>query len=508
MSTLTPEQQTAYDDIMAGKNVFLTGDAGTGKSYVLREVLTDFRQNKGNFLPCAPTGIAAFNIGGITLHNLLKIKPQILFGGPFEASVDALTDLFEHNGTIFVDEISMCRMDLFEYLVKTIKVAEKVNGVKIQLVLVGDFFQLPPIVSRDEKKLYAERYGDRIYPFESKLWQKLDLTTVVLHTQIRQSKNTKHDRAFIDALNHIRLNDEYAYNALAYINHNCLNKAVNPEATYLCGYRWSANKINEQKLAEINEELVVFHGEARGNIRKNELPVEPDLKLKIGAKVMLTKNVKVGQGDDADYVYNGQQGEVVDFVGGYENEFDAPDPKLFDSDKSEDWAKIKDAKENGVKVKFYANGLSPERTELISWEKWDKLAYRKDDKGKIHQYTCGRYVQVPLKLAYAITIHKAQGQTIQKQVVLRNEIFTSGQLYVGLSRVTSLKNLRLENKLLAANAIPNLKVVEFYKEIDPALQNLKVAYNRPYLMRQLSKGINNLRDDQLAKLVNFVKTLA
>ena len=153
----TKEQQAAYDAITLGRNVFLTGNAGTGKSYVLEQAISQMDKNGHNYVAAATTGIAAFNIGGQTLHSILKIKPQILMGNPSSTSINNLRDLFTTDGTLIVDEISMCRLDLFEYLIKTIEAVEKANKVHIQLILVGDFFQLPPIVSRSESKTYYAR---------------------------------------------------------------------------------------------------------------------------------------------------------------------------------------------------------------------------------------------------------------------------------------------------------------------------------------------------------------
>lgn len=501
--SFTKEQKQAFDAIMSGKNVFLTGNAGTGKSFVLEKAIEQMNKHGHNYVAAAPTGIAAFNIGGQTIHSLLKIRPQILMSNPTGTSIDALEDLFTENSTLIVDEISMCRLDLFEYLVKTVQIIEKERKIHVQLVLVGDFFQLPPIVSRSEKQTYYSRFKG-IYPFESPWWPKLNLQINVLHEQVRQKADNDLDKYFIEALNHLRFNDEYAYNAIKYLNDHCLRKNDDKNATYLCGFRRSADKINQQKLDELSTREVRFDGVLKGKIKPSEIPTNEELTLKVGAKVMLVKNVNVGDSENPDPIYNGQQGIITEIRDRYT---DAPNPKWFDSKNPDDWDKLNEAKKNGVMVHFFANDICQEREEFITWEKWDKEEYYTDAHGKIKKHVCGNFVQIPLKLAYAITIHKAQGQTIDGTAILRNEIFAPGQLYVGLSRVTKLKHLILQSPLLPQNAIPNLQVVEFYKYIDPAVANTKISYNRPYLMQQLSQDVNKLNDDQIAKLINYIKLL-
>lgn len=502
----TPEQQKAYDTIMSGKNAFLTGNAGTGKSYVLEHVIDTFEKEGRNYVACAPTGIAAFNIGGKTIHSFLKIRPQVSFGYPGSKSIKAVKELFKHSGTLIVDEISMCRLDLFEYMVQTIKAVEEDNLVKIQLILVGDFFQLPPVVTKSDAKVYFTKFKG-LYPFESSMWGQLKLNMIVLHQQVRQKARNNQEKWFIEALNHLRFNDQYAYNALQYINQNCYRQINDPNATYLCGFRRTADEINEERLEELGNPPVCFVGHRDPKVKVGEIPTNEELTLKVGAKVMLVKNINVGDVDDPDYIYNGQQGVIESINTGDTDRVKAPDPKLYDSEDPADWNKLNELNDVGVTVHFFASDMHPERTEFITWEKWDKEEYYTDDKGHIKHRKIGSFVQLPLKLAYAMTIHKAQGQTLQGNVILRNEIFVPGQLYVGLSRVTSMEHLVLQSQLLPRNAMPNLKVIEFYRQIDPQVRDVKLAYNRQLLMKQLSQKVNSLTDEQLAKLINFTNML-
>ena len=199
---LTAEQQKAYDAIKAGHSVFLTGNAGTGKSYVLQKVMQYFHKHKMAFVASAPTGIAALNINGVTLHSLLHIRPGIITNGPNYLTINQWRKMFKDGGILIVDEISMCRLDLFELLVKTIKETEDKTKKPIQVIFVGDFYQLPPIVATNEQQEYFKHFKGT-YAFESPLWQDLNLDNMILHEEIRQQQTTDREKWFVQALNHI-----------------------------------------------------------------------------------------------------------------------------------------------------------------------------------------------------------------------------------------------------------------------------------------------------------------
>lgn len=504
----TPEQQKAYDTIMSGKNVFLTGNAGTGKSYVLNKVMEKLDELHLNYIASAPTGIAAFNVGGITLHSLLHIRPGILTGSPNYATREAWRDLFSKDGILIVDEISMCRMDLFEYLVKTILTTEQKMNSHIQVILVGDFYQLPPIVQSNEKKMYESFFTGK-YAFESPFWNDLDLTNLVLHEEIRQTQSTDQEKWFVEALNHIRFNDQFAWNAINYINQQCYRPTLDRSGTYLCGYRSSVARINNEYLTDLKTNEINFHCHRDEKIAPSSSPADEIVHLKIGAKVMCLKNVVL---EDGTEIYNGQRGTVVDAIAHGKRlkhsktnlNATAPMPNIFTDSSSYGLEKLADIRnQNAVKVRFDGSELYPEQTVWISWEKWDKIEYKTNSSGHLEQKVIGSFVQIPLKLAYALTIHKAQGQTITGSVNLKSEIFEPGQLYVALSRVTSIKNLHLQSRLRPQDTIPNLKVTEFYRSIDPAMSNIDVHYDRNQMIQALGKIISNMPDRKLAQFVNL-----
>lgn len=493
----TDEQQNAYNLIMKGENVFLTGNAGTGKSYVLDKVIEHFDNINKNYAVAAPTGIAALNIGGTTLHSLLHIRPQVLAKGPSHSSIKNFKSLFSRGGTLIIDEISMCRMDMFEYLVKTIAQCEQDLDVNIQVVLVGDFYQLPPIVSQEEQKIYGQ-YFTGIYAFQSKFWKDLNLKPIILHEIIRQKQDNDMDRWFTEALNHIRFNDDLALNAIKYINEVCYKQTMDPNATYLCGYRRSVMAINSAKLRDLPGKEVVFDAYRDKNVSESTCPTEEHLHLKIGARVMCVKNIR----EDGDLlISNGQMGTITDikahgkWLSDSSTNLKAAAPNTSDLNHDEE------AAQNAVLVRF--DGEYDDM--VLTWESWGKIKYEADENGKIEQETVGKFVQMPIKLAYAITIHKAQGQTLGK-VNLLAEIFAPGQLYVGLSRVKTIKDLTLQNPLRPQDAIPNLAVTNFYKSIDPTMSNMKVHYDRQKLINELGQIIVNMPDENLAQFINLAKT--
>ena len=493
----TKEQQEAFNKIIDGENVFLTGNAGTGKSFVLDEVINYFDNHDVNYAVAAPTGIAAINIGGTTLHNLLHIRPQVLTKGPSHNTMHAFNQMFRNGGTLIIDEISMCRMDMFEYLVKTIAQCEHDLDVKIQIVLVGDFYQLPPIVSKEERQVY-QQFFNGIYAFQSKFWNSLHLNSITLHEIVRQKQDNNLDRWFTEALNHIRFNDRFALNAINYINKMCYKKTLDEDATYLCGYRRSVMQINNAKLRELDGNEVVFDAKRDPNVSTSTCPTEEHLHLKIGARVMSVKNIREG-GELS--ISNGQMGTVIDikahgkWLSESETNLKATPPATQNYDKQ------KEAKRNAVIIQFD----NEEDQTLLTWNTWGKIKYTTGENGHIKQETVGEFVQIPIKLAYAITIHKAQGQTLEN-VNLLAEIFAPGQLYVGLSRVKSIKDLHLQMPLRPQNAIPNIEVTNFYKSIDPDMKNMTVHYDRQKLMNELGHLISNMPDEKLAQFINLAKT--
>lgn len=412
---LTPSQKDALEALLGGQNVFLTGEAGTGKSFLLKHFVTKLKRHK-NVLLSAPTGIASLNIGGVTLHRLFGLGTDILSlsEAPIETNVP---EAVKSADILIIDEISMCRFDVFEKVMRTLKMANS----KAQVVLVGDFLQLPPVLVDSEAEVYEALHGARLYAFESPLWSEFRFVTKQLSEVVRQK-----DPDFIENLNKARRGDR---SCIEYFN-NLRNRRNKKEAVIeVCARNKTAFSINEKQLTKINAKSFVYQSEIEiledgFRLTKNEKPMDDTITLKAGARVLLCVNLS-----EKD-LYNGQLGTVVDID------------------------------DTSVLVEF-DNG----KTEVIERHQWAINGYevRIDEKGKkkVSLVTIANFEQIPLKPAFAITIHKSQGQTYEKAVI-HPSCWERGQLYVALSRVSSAGGLYLSTKIKETFLLADQKVLDFY----------------------------------------------
>ena len=416
---LTLSQQQAYNTIMAGNNVFVTGHAGTGKSFLLRKIMQDLEAAGKNVAVAAPTGVAAINVGGTTLHRLLGLTPDIYVDLPPKVpSVLYKTD------TLIVDEISMCRIDLFDYMGRVI---EKINR-PIQVIVVGDFCQLPPVMPNGKgsnvKGILDSHFGIDVghgYAFKSSQWARLNFKPVALIEAMRQR-----DEAFVDILNRASLGD---HEVLSYFSGHASPTAI-PDGIYIAGRNDEVDRTNDEKLSEIAAKSYVYMAECEGEVKNEDKRVAPErLELKIGARIMTTVN-----DPDGNYC-NGTLGYVTGL--------------------GDDVITIKT--DDGAECDIYQHT-------------WDIIRYEvtggpNTDTSEITRNIVGSYIQFPLKLAWAVTIHKSQGQTFDK-VNLNPKCWDPGQLYVALSRVRSLENLHLTAPLQKKYLIIDPAVRDYYAQID------------------------------------------
>ncbi len=451
--TLKKKQAYALDILKKGFNVFLSGEAGTGKSFVI-EKYTDYLDEKGiKYVVAAPTGLAALNVNGSTLHRTFGLSTK--FG---EAKVSLKN--VEEAEVIIIDEISMCRSDIFSYIAKAliefanpieefdIKKEKKICRKK-QIVVVGDFYQLPPFLSDTDKdtlkkmkecdeKTYKDliKIEHNLYAFQCKEWELMNFKSIVLDEVVRQS-----DKDYIDNLNKVRIGDK---SGLEFIR-NESNPEKIEKAIYITGTNTVAKRINQNNLKEIKKKQYIYEADEEGLVGDPDKPVENELILKVGARVMSVVNIVDKDKDDADdnvVVVNGMLGNVtyldeesvkVLFDNGYEHKFE-----------KYKWS-IKGFKEVFVKEKD-KDGKETKNKKMIMTE-------------------IGTYSQIPLKLAWAITIHKSQGQSYEA-VNLDPFSFADGQLYVALSRAKNIKKLHL-TKPLKSDYLKTAEVVkEFYKSIE------------------------------------------
>lgn len=448
--TLTNEQKEALDLMFSGKNVFLTGKAGTGKSTVL-DKFQEKRLCGCVFL--APTGIAAINIDGSTIHSFFQLKPGLLTPDSIEPiGSQKRIDMIRSVRTIVIDEISMVRSDLFVAIDKRLKeimMNSSPFGGK-QVILVGDFLQLPPVVKEKTEAEYLDRELGGYYAFQTALWQQADLQCVCLQTVHRQGN----DALFMKILNKLRYGEleirdiqleglKRTLNAIEALTRLCVEVApLDHPPIYLCTTNRTADSLNQLYQSKLKGEAHVFRAVIRGKFPEGDHPTQETLALKVGARVMTLTNQRTADGE-IEYV-NGEIGVVED---------------------------MDDGENAVVRVR-----LDRGHTVSVQRTKWSKYEYEPEldaNTGKpiVRQKEVGTFVQIPLKLAYAVTIHKSQGLTLENvEVKLGNGCFASGQLYTALSRCRDIKNLRIDRPICLADAVIDHAVIDFYREIESGHQ--------------------------------------
>lgn len=428
-NTLTEGQKNALNILRSGENVFLTGEAGTGKSFTLSKYIKECEMSGLNVMITAPTGIAAINIGGVTLHRAFKISPHI----KEEKDFIPIPTTVKQADVIIIDEISMVRFDIFQY------VSDIVLRLNVQLIVVGDFFQLPPVVSGEkELKVLQRIYGDKYvdgFAFETENWNKFNFQICYLKEIKRQDITTSTGSEFIKNLNKARIGD---YSCIEYFNNN--SNPMN-DGIYVCGRKIEVQSKNEQKLLEIMEPEKTFESLIRGTVKDNDMVADKTLRLKKGARVMALVN------DKLDRFQNGTFGTVLEL--------------------SYDTVTVKFDNGNIVCIEEY-------EWEIFDYKLEERIEYQKSSlseaqvpiiKKVIVKNKIGSITQIPLKLAYAITIHKSQGQTFEK-MNLNPYSFSSGQLYVALSRIKDIKGLHLTEPILKKYLLTSDSAKNFYKNID------------------------------------------
>lgn len=449
---LTNSQKTAFDAMVRGENVFLTGGAGTGKTTVIKKFIETTDPNCTHTLLAAPTGKAAINMSikgkngtticGSTVHRLFGIKAVTC--PEYKGNIPKI---LKATKTIIIDEISMMRIDIFDYVMNAIldENAMRDDGWlyekeqdPIQIILVGDFFQLPPVVRTrateglSDKEVMDKMYGFDVgkgYCFQSPLWELLNIKMYELTEIMRQ----KDDEDFCIALNKIRIGDA---SGVDYINEHYNKERPSFSWITLCGTNESVNRING-KAMEMNEnpkskyirEVKVdssFKGNADGFLK--DLPCEESLTLFVGARVICIVNCESG--------INGMMGEVVELM------------------------------DDGVVVKWDDTNTKAFVQEY-KWEVTKQEIIEKWESGKTKRTITSKSVlsvsQLPLKLAYAITVHKAQGETLKKANI-NTDTFETGHLYTALSRCESVTMMKLRRQLTAADVKHDQTINNFYKK--------------------------------------------
>jgi len=435
------EQFKKAIDLMenSNKNIFITGKAGTGKS----TLLTYFRENtKKDVVILAPTGVAAINVNGVTIHSFFYFKPDITINKIKKLKGKA-AKIYKKIDTIVIDEISMVRADLLDCIDFFLRLNGKNKNLPfggIQMIFIGDLYQLPPVVTSAEKEIFSSYYKSP-YFFDSKVFENLDLEFIELEKIYRQS-----DEDFINLLNAIR-NNSITDEQIELLNSkvNTKSKKTKGLEVYLTTINKKAEEINYQNLLSLNSEIHEYIAKIEGKFEKSSFPTDEKLRLSIGAQVMLLYNHPEG------LWINGTMGKIIDII---EQDYDEPDII-------------------GVKLN---NGLVCEITPYT----WVLFEYKYNEKTDlIETEVVGKFKQYPLKLAWAITIHKSQGKTFDKCTIdFGHGTFAHGQAYVALSRCTSLDGLRLVRPLKKSDILLDYRIIKFLTSFQYNLSEKNIPFEK------------------------------
>ncbi len=440
------------------KNVFLTGKAGTGKTTFLRQIV------KNTYKKCliaAPTGIAAINAGGVTIHSLFQLpfgsfipvnQSQTLYGNtklndPISViknlqMYDSKRRLLRELELLIIDEVSMLRSDLLDAIDLVLRHVRRSGHPfgGVQVLFIGDMLQLPPVVKSEEWQALKTFYNS-VYFFDAQVLQKNKPVYIELDKIYRQA-----DERFITLLNHLR-NNEMDKDDYALLN-TYYKAGFKPASTdnyiTLTTHNYKANELNKNFLNQLSGKSYFFEATIQGDFNEYAYPIEKTLELKIGAQVMFVKNDPTGN----QRFFNGKIGIV---------------------------ASIKD---DEIEIKF--NDTSP--AVIVTRYEWQNVKYKLSDvSNEIEENIAGTFSHYPIKLAWAITVHKSQGLTFDKAIIDIGGAFAPGQVYVALSRLRSLDGLVLTSSV-NVNSLQLDEKINAYSKTQSGEQNLnELLTNETYL---------------------------
>jgi len=400
------------------KNLFITGKAGTGKSTLLKLIK---ETTKKEIAVIAPTGIAALNVKGQTIHSFFKFPLNLMTNEKIKKVRD--TRMMDSLELLIIDEISMVRADLMDAIDRSLRLNRRNDAPfgGVQLILFGDMFQLPPVVKGKELEQYFDENFGGPYFFNSVVFDNCKLEVIELKKVYRQLNEN-----FVNDLNRIRekrIDEQLLYR----INNTLCNNSKRDEPyVILTTTNMNANLINEYELKKIQAEEYNYLATITGKFSEDAFPTEIQLKLKIGAQVILTKN-----------------------------------------DRKRRWvngtlAKITQLDKNTIGIRIN------NKEYQLEMETWDNVEYQYDPiTSKIVEKVVGTFDQFPIRLAWALTIHKSQGQTFDRAIIdLSNGAFAHGQTYVALSRCRNTEGIILTRPITPADIIVDERVYDVYSMFD------------------------------------------
>lgn len=453
------------------RHIFLTGKAGTGKTTFLQQIS---KRTHKNTVIAAPTGIAAINAGGVTLHSLF----QLPFGAfipsnripAFDSASSALNTphallkklkmnshkraLIRSIELLIIDEVSMLRADLLDAIdtiLRTVRRRQQTPFGGVQMLFIGDLQQLPPVV-RDHERTYLRSFYSTLFFFEAHALRQNQPLYIELEKIYRQN-----DPDFISILNHLRNNQQTRADVETLNRHYKPGFKPNPEQgyVYLTTHNAKADNTNRSELQKLETPSFFYDAQISGKFDENIYPVEPRLELKVGAQVMFIKNDPSGQ----QQFFNGKIGKVLEL------------------------------EKDQIQVGF----TDDSEPVLVGRYTWENVRFTLNKAtNEVEEKVVGTFVQYPLKLAWAITVHKSQGLTFEKAIIDVSQAFAPGQVYVALSRLTSLNGLVLTAPF-QLEGIDQPRALEEFNSSKPSHDKLQSSFktdSRNYLRQMVLEAFN------------------
>ena len=412
---LSDVQMKAFNTIeRTHSNLLILGQAGTGKSTFINYLKS---ASKKRIICACPTAVSALNVGGQTIHSLFQIQPRDFIMPELLKLKAKPRNILNAADVLVIDEISMVAPDLLDAIDILARAARHNNAPfgGLQVVAIGDLFQLPPVITRDAMDYYKTSYGyENAYFFDSNVYKRADFIRYDFDLVYRQN-----DVMLLENLKKLRKND---LNILSFFNKCKIDDSERlKNAVLITPFRAVAERINATRLSEINAPEIVYTGELNGTFQERDVPAPMNLTLKIGALVVFVKN--------GDKWHNGSTG-IVRNLG---------------------------AKDITVEL------LNKNRdVVIVKPETWQKIEYIRDENDRLQEHEVGSFKQFPLNLGYAMTIHKAQGKTLDSVIVdISRGAFAHGQTYVALSRTRNASDMHISVPLRPRDIIFDSRVLDF-----------------------------------------------